>query len=87
MVLNLATNQFGEAFEQVLGSDHQLSISGRSYVTGQYVKQGCNIAAQFRVAAKNTQVFINPGSAWVIVARSSMDIAPNAILFFADDKG
>ena len=67
--------------------DHQLAVAGRRYGAGQFVVQSCYISTQFRITAEDAQVFVNSGSAGVVVAGSDVDIAANAILLLTDDEG
>ena len=83
-MLGLATDKFREVFAKIMGGDHEFAVAGRRHGTGQFVEQGCDISAQFLITAENAQVFVNSGSAGVVVAGSDMDIAANAIRLLAN---
>ena len=82
-VLGLAFDQVDESRPQRRRSDEQLFIANVLCETGQAVEEMRRIGSEFGAARKERQVRVDARGLLVVVSRSEMNVAPDAVRFVA----
>ncbi len=66
--------------------DEHLVVPRARHAAGQLVEHCRRVRADARICGKQPKVFIQPGSARVVVARADVGVAPDLPCFLADHQ-